>query len=148
MAWITNTHVKRYREHYHDTMGGHLYQGRFKSFPVQEDDHFLTVLRYVEANPLRAKLVSRAGEWPWSGESLRNGEFAPLFSDWPVPRPLDWSECVESRWKDEELAEVRESLNRGRPYGHKPWVEATAKRLGLNLTLRTRGGQRKAREFT
>ena len=73
LAWITNTHVKRYRQHYHDKVGGHLYQGRFKSFPVQDDGHLLTVLRYVEANPLRCGLSQRAREWPWSSCALREG---------------------------------------------------------------------------
>jgi putative transposase len=139
IAWISNTHVKRYRQHYHDTIGGHLYQGRFKSFPVQEDGHLLTVLRYVEANPLRAKLAARAGEWPWSSDSLRAGSFASLLSEWPVTRPADWSQWVESRWKDEELKDIRTSRDRGRPFGQSAWVQATARRLGLELTLRPRG---------
>src|SRR5665213_3718570 len=117
MAWISNAHVKRYRQHYHDKIGGHLYQGRYKSFPVQEDEHLLTVLRYVEANPLRAHLADRAGEWPWSGDALRKGQFAPLLSEWPLPRPPDWSDWVESRWKEDELREVRTSIARGRPFG-------------------------------
>src|SRR5271157_1281863 len=41
MGWVGVTHVRRYHEHYHSRGGGHLYQGRFKSFPVQEDDYFL-----------------------------------------------------------------------------------------------------------
>lgn len=45
-SWLTNTHVKRYRSHYQGT-SGHLYQGRYKSFPVQEDSYLLTLLRYV-----------------------------------------------------------------------------------------------------
>jgi putative transposase len=66
---LATAHVRRHFAHYHNTSGGHLYQGRFKSFPVQEDRHFLTVCRYVEANPIRANLVKRAEEWKWS--SLR-----------------------------------------------------------------------------
>jgi putative transposase len=147
MAWISNTHVKRYRQHYHDRIGGHLYQGRFKSFPVQEDGHLLTVLRYVEANPLRAGLAQRAGEWAWSSDALRNGPFASLLSDWPIPRPADWSQWVQSRWKEEELAELRVNLDRSRPFGHKAWVEATAKRLGLDITLRPHGGKRGSRKM-
>src|SRR5690348_16277831 len=50
LSWLTNTHVKRYRAHYPRT-SGHLYQGRYKSFPVKDDHYFLTLLRYVEANP-------------------------------------------------------------------------------------------------
>jgi putative transposase len=143
MAWISNTHVKRYRTHYHDTIGGHLYQGRFKSFPVQEDAHLLTVLRYVEANPLRAGLAERAGQWPWCSDSLRHGGFAAMFSEWPLPRPADWDQWVEARWKDEELESVRTSLQRGRPFGQEAWVGTMARRLGLEITLRPRGGQRK-----
>jgi putative transposase len=139
MAWISNTHVKRYRQHYHDRIGGHLYQGRFRSFPVQEDVHLLTVLRYVEANPLRARLAEHAGQWPWSTDALRRGVFASLFSDWPLPRPADWSEWVEARWKEQDLSEVRTSVSRGRPFGQDAWVQATAQRLGLELTLRRVG---------
>ncbi len=58
MHWLHNAHVRRYHPHYHSS--GHIWQGRFKAFPIQEDDHLLTVLRYVERNPVRANLVERA----------------------------------------------------------------------------------------
>ena len=66
MQQLTNTHVKRWKEHRHETGYGHLYQGRYKSFPVQTDDYFYQVVRYVERNPLRANLVACAELWPWS----------------------------------------------------------------------------------
>ena len=50
MAWVSTTHVRRWREHRRSAGEGHLYQGRFKSFLIQDDRHFLTVLRYVEAD--------------------------------------------------------------------------------------------------
>jgi len=56
MQWLQTTHVRRYHEHYRST--GHVWQGRFKAFPIQEDEHLLTVLRYVERNPLRAGLAA------------------------------------------------------------------------------------------
>ena len=59
MQWVTVTHTHRWHAHYHTTGEGPLYQGRFKSFPVQEDVHFLTVCRYVEANAVRASLEDR-----------------------------------------------------------------------------------------
>src|SRR3954464_6206193 len=63
--WLTHTHTQRWHAH-HGTSGmGHLYQGRFKSFPIAADEHLLAVLRYVERNPLRAGLVERAEEWRW-----------------------------------------------------------------------------------
>lgn len=138
MAWGTNTHVKRYR---HDKVGGHLYQGRFKSFPVQEDGHLLILLRYVEANPLRAALAERAGDWPWSSYALRlAGPWAQRWlSAWPLPRPAEWGEMVETRWGEAELAEVRASLDRGRPFGEPQWVRQSAVRLGLEASLRPPG---------
>ena len=63
VGWLSLTHTQRWHAHYHNPGSGHLYQGRFKSFPVQEEEHFLTVCRYVERNPLRANLVSRAEQW-------------------------------------------------------------------------------------
>ena len=66
VEWLTLTHTQRWHAHHHTTGTGHLYQGRFKSFPVQSDEHFLTVCRYVERNALRANLVKRAEDWLWN----------------------------------------------------------------------------------
>ena len=55
LRWITATHTMRYHAHYHTSGERHLYQGRFKSFPIQDDGHFLTVCRYVERNYRRAQ---------------------------------------------------------------------------------------------
>ncbi len=65
VGWLTLTHTQRWHAHRHSAGAGHLYQGRFKSFPIQTDDHFYTVARYVERNALRAKLVRRAEAWRW-----------------------------------------------------------------------------------
>ena len=64
MQWLLTSHVRRYHRHYHTS--GHVWQGRFKAFPIQQDEHLVAVLRYVERNPLRAKLVRRAENWTWS----------------------------------------------------------------------------------
>ena len=57
MRWLTVTHTQRWHAHYHNSGTGPICQGRFKSFPVQSDKHFITVARYVERNALRANLV-------------------------------------------------------------------------------------------
>src|SRR5258708_16550089 len=90
LSWVTNTHVKRYRAHYQRT-SGHLYQGRFKSFPVQQDSYFLTLMRYVEANPLRAKMVDQAEAWQWSSLGCDAEFAAKLLDPWPVIRPRNWT---------------------------------------------------------
>jgi putative transposase len=145
LGWVGVTHVRRHHEHYHSRGGGHLYQGRFKSFPVSSDDHFLTLCRYVEANAVRAKLVPRAEEWQWSGLWRRQhpeGDPLPL-TEWPVIRPTDWSRRVNRNLREEALSQLRECVTRGRPLGDPAWVQATAKRLHLEFTLRGPGRPRK-----
>src|SRR5438045_209518 len=65
MRLLTVTHTQRWHAHRHTAGTGPLYQGRFKSFPIEADEHLLIVLRYVERNPLRAKMRERAQMWPW-----------------------------------------------------------------------------------
>ena len=71
--WLTLTHTQRWHAHRHSTGSGHVYQGRFKSFPVQEDKHFYTVCRYVERNALRAKLAPGAERWRWGSDCPKYG---------------------------------------------------------------------------
>jgi putative transposase len=172
MRWLCNTHVRRWRQHWHTVGQGHVYQGRFKNFPVQSDRHLLTVLRYVESNPLRAAgLVRRAQDWRWS--SLRSacgigdgsdgdGERAahkrasnamtpqdqalrqfPRLSEPPIPRPRGWLDLVNQPLPPDRLAALRQSVTRGRPFGDPAWTTRTATRLGLAFTLRPRGRPRK-----
>jgi putative transposase len=144
MGWVGVTHVRRHHEHYHKRGAGHLYQGRYKSFPVAADDYFLTLCRYVEANPVRAKLVERADQWRWSGFSRRAHRKADLpLSPWPIERPRNWTILVNGELSAEELKTVRTCVSRGRPLGPEAWVEATASRLGLAYTLRGPGRPRK-----
>jgi len=142
MGWLTLTHAQRWHAYRRTAGSGHLYQGRFKSFVVQTDDHLLTVLRYVERNPLRANLVQSVEQWRWGSLWLR-GRGAPrytkLLSEWPVPRPMNWIELVNRPQTDRELAALRQSVNRGRPFGDRGWVERTARSLGLESTLRRPG---------
>jgi putative transposase len=147
MRWLSNTHVRRWRQHGHSVGQGHVYQGRFKSFPAQDDRHYLTLLRYVEANPLRAKLVRSAERWRWSslGATL-SPDGRPLLDDGPLPRPADWLKIVNEPMEAQTLASARESVKRGRPFGEAAWVKRTAARLGLDSTLRPRGRPKKKKE--
>jgi putative transposase len=142
MGWITLTHTQRWHAHHHSAGAGHLYQGRFKSFPVQEDDHFLTVCRYVERNALRAGLVVRADEWRWSSlwrMAQGNRLASPWLASWPLQRPEKWRDWVNEPQTDAELEVLRCSVQRGRPYGSGTWVQRIAEKLGLHGTLRPRG---------
>jgi putative transposase len=147
MRWLTVTHTQRWHAHYHSAGTGPVYQGRFKSFPVQEDDHLLTLLRYVERNPLRARLVSRAEAWRWSSLGQAQGdEENPVLAPWPIPRPRSWTKHVNQPQTDAEVQAIRESIVRGRPLGNEIWTQKTARRLGLESTLRARGRPAKKRK--
>ena len=144
MQWLTLTHTQRYHVA-HGTVGmGHLYQGRYKSFPVKDDGYYLTALRYVEANPVRAGLVPKAGEWPWSSLAVRQGRAAPLtLSEGPVELPAHWEELVHEPFEEAESRDMQKSIRRGAPFGDRVWTQATADRLGLESTLKPRGRPKK-----
>ena len=143
MQWLMTSHVRRYHRHYHGS--GHVWQGRFKAFPIQQDEHLLTVLRYVERNPLRARLVRCAKNWLWSSLAWRvRGKRPELLAEWPVACPRNWLANVNSVQSEAELAAVERSIARGSPLGDDRWVERTATRLGLESSLRPRGRPRKA----
>jgi len=144
MHWLLNAHVRRYHQHYHS--GGHLWQGRFKAFPIQEDEHLLTVLRYIERNPLRAGLVDRAERWPWSSLGAEAGGGAVALDPGPVARPAGWAAWVNEPMTEAEVESLRVSANRGRPYGAPEWAAVVARRLGLESSLRPRGRPPKAKK--
>jgi putative transposase len=139
MRWLTVTHTQRWHAAHRTSGSGPLYQGRFKSFPIEEDDHLLTVMRYVERNALRANLVRRAEAWRWSSLwRCVHGDAAGL-DDGPVALPRDWLRRVQSPRTEAELAALRRSVVRGAPFGDESWQERAAERLGLQSTLRPRG---------
>ena len=136
MQWWMTSHVRRYHRHYRST--GHVWQGRFKSFPIQQDDHLLTVLRYVVRNPVRAKLVESALQWPWS--SLQH----PTLADPPpIPLPHEWLRWIDEPLFEHELTRLRTCLTRQSPYGSMEWQAQFAKTADMTSTLRPRGRPRK-----
>jgi putative transposase len=143
LQWLLNAHVRRYHQHYHSS--GHIWQGRSKSFPIASDEHLLTVLRYVERNPVRARLTRRAERWRWcSAWGWRDGEQPPAYLDkGPAERRPDWLHWVNEPQTEAELQALRTSVSRGRPFGAVAWVKQMAARLGLEKTLRPRGRPRK-----
>ncbi|QEH37737.1 Transposase IS200 like protein [Aquisphaera giovannonii] len=145
MRWLTLTHTQRWHAHRRSAGSGHVYQGRFKSFPVSGDEHLLAACRYVERNALRANLVARAEHWRW-GSLARRVEPAgagPLLSDWPIERPADWVERVNAALSPAEEEAMQRSLRRGCPYGPPGWREEMVERLGLGSTVRPTGRPKK-----
>jgi putative transposase len=102
---LTVMHRLRWPAHYQTGGSGHLYQGRFQSFPIQGDQHWLTAMRYVERNPWRANFVDQAEDWHWSSASIRRsaaarGTSLATPSDPPLPRTWRaWSTVLNQRPK-------------------------------------------------
>lgn len=146
MQRLTVTHVTRWQKHRKQIGFGHVYQGRFKSFPVATDDYFYQVVRYVERNALRANLVSKAEQWPWSSLWIKqygSPEHRKMLSAWPLARPRNWLRYVNEVASDAELKALRRSCVRGTPYGSAAWVETTVAKLGLESTMRAPGRPKK-----
>ncbi len=137
---LTNTHTQRWQRAKDKVGHGHLYQGRFKSFPVETDDHFYALVRYVERNALRANLVETADAWRWGSLWRRvHGVRAPMLSDWQLAEPRNWLDLVNQPQTAAEVNAIRRSILRGCPFGNGVWVQRTAASLGLESTLRPRG---------
>jgi putative transposase len=145
------SHTQRYHR-CHGTCG-HVWQGRFKSPVIQDDDHLLCVLRYIEANPLRAKIVRKAGNYRWSsfaahGDGKPDELLDPIaayeaLAVRPATRQRRWTSHVHQTPDESELSAIRRSNATGLPYGEATWLKRLAKRLNLDLTIRPRGRPKK-----
>jgi putative transposase len=148
MQKLTVTHVRNWQEHRHRVGYGHVYQGRYKSFPVETDDYFYQVMRYVERNALRAELVPTAEAWRW-GSLWRRARRASAERLWlcdgPLPLPRGWRRLVNEPQSEAELEGIRRSVTRGQPLGRPDWARQTAADLGLESTFRSRGRPKQAR---
>ncbi len=146
MGWLTNTHTRRWHTAKGTIGQGHLYQGRYKSFLCQEDNHFLSLVRYVERNAKRANLVQRAEDWQWSSAWRREKgtqKQKSLLAPWPVEKPEDYLALLNEPQSEEEEKAIRKSVVRNSPYGKSGWVREMVKKFNLESTLRPRGRPKK-----
>lgn len=146
MRWLTLTHTQRWLINKNMVGYGHLYQGRYKSFPVQNDQHFLQLCQYVERNALRAGLTDRAESWRWGSAWIRKHgikEQKELLSEWPIPLDGDYYAMLNQKDDVETLRDLRESVNRGKPFGSDNWIKEIANKFNLGSTLKLRGRPKK-----
>jgi putative transposase len=144
---LTVAHTWRYHRRHRSS--GHVWQGRFKSPVIQGDDHLLVVLRYIEANPLRASMVADSADHRWSSYQYhglgRTDALLSPFPEWERLGPTEaerrrrWRAKVRALQSEEELRAVRASVCSGRPFGHAAWIEDIAERLRFDLHPRPRG---------
>jgi putative transposase len=132
---LFTTHVRHHHRKY--LTSGRLWQGRFKAFVIQEDEHLTTVIRYVERNALRAGLVTRAEDWRWGSLRWRMAvdQWRMELTAPPVPLPHNWVDYVNEPQTASELKSIRTSIQRDRPFGADDWVKRQARDLGLLQSL-------------
>ena len=147
MHWLTTTHVRHHRVATKSIGGGHLYQGTYKSFPVEKSEYLTTLIRYVEQNPLRAKLVKRAEDWKYSSLYRRmkgTPKQKKLLAKLPIDLPHQYLKEVNTIYNEDTLTEIRQSVQRGTPYGREHWVEKFVGTHHLESTVRVPGRPKKS----
>lgn len=145
MQWLTLTHTQQYHSRTKTIGYGHLYQGRYKSFLVAKDNYLLQLIRYVERNPLRAKLVKRAEDWRWGSayrKTHRTAQEQALLSDPIIELPADYPAWLNTPEEMDTLSHIRQSVNKGTPYGASKWVKKMVEKFDLLSTTRSRGRPR------
>jgi putative transposase len=112
-----------------------------------DEPYLLAATRYVELNPVRAKLAANAADWPWSsarvhlsGRDDRLVKVAPLLAMIP-----DWSDFLRSTIREEELHDLRRHSRTGRPLGSTTFLERLEAMVGRVLTPQKGGRPRKLR---
>jgi len=146
MSWLTLTHTQRWHASKETRGQGHLYQGRYKSFLCQEDNHFISLARYVERNALKANLIGKAEKWKWGSAYRREygtSKQKELLSSWPMQKPKDYLVWLNQPQLDDEESAIRKSIKRGNPYGGSRWSERIIKKFSLETTVRFRGRPKK-----
>ena len=94
---------------------GHVFQRRYWNKPVEGDGYLLKVIKYVEANPVRARLVGRADQWEWSSMWDRVTGERDLLHPCPLRLPDDWPLIVSMPLQQPDLDRIRRPTKRGRP---------------------------------
>lgn len=147
MRWLSMTHTQRWHSRYKTAGSGHLYQGRYKSFPIQTNEYLLQLFIYVEQNALRAKLVAKAEQWRWSSLYRREKgsiKEKKLLSSWPIDAPRDYFNLVNTLQTGAELESLRYCVKKGKPYGREDWIQRMVDEFNLVPTLRNPGRPKKA----
>lgn len=118
MEWVTGQYACAFRQRTETVGHGHVFQRRFWSTPIRDDQAFITVMRYVEANPRRADLVEWAEDWEWNSLAHRAEGWLWLSAP-PVVLPPAWESFVNTPMPSEVLSRIRRATvpQRGRPAG-------------------------------
>jgi putative transposase len=127
---------------------GHAWQGRFKSFPMDES-HCHNAIRYIERNPVRAGILPRAEDYLWSSAAAHCGlrDDLLLSGDCPLVGQIDnWSDWLKIDSDDLFRDTFHQHTATGRPLGSKQFLIDVGKKIGRDLLPRKRGPRPKTKQ--
>jgi len=142
---FSDTHV-RYTRRINSREGwkGHLWQGRFGSSPLDEP-YLLTAVRYVERNPVRAKIIEKPWEYRWSSAAYHSMKVQsdPIVNNDKILMELigDWKAYLREAGREDEMLRIRRESSSGRPVGDVDFIKVLEKTLNRVL-IRGRPGRR------
>lgn len=142
MHRLSNAHTRKVHAITQTNGAGHLYQGRYKSFLVDSDSYFLALVKYVERNPVRSKLVERCEDWQWGSSRRRisgTKEEKKLIDAPITPLPHGYKQWINTNENEEALAVIRTSVNKGVPFGGEKWTEQMVIKFHLESTQKNPG---------
>jgi putative transposase len=146
MHRLTNAHTRKVHAITKTNGSGHLYQGRYKSFLVDTDNYLMAVIKYVERNAVRAKLVNKCEDWQWGSAYRRvkgTKEEKKLIDNSPTPFPNRYTEWINTPDNSQDIELIRASALKGVPYGKEKWVNRMVATYHLESTLRDPGRPKK-----
>ena len=144
VRWLSHTHAVRCRAARGTRGDGRLYQGRFRSFPVERSEAW-SLLRFVERSAKSGGMVKRAEQWRWGSLWARRhpeAECHKLLSSALAPTPREWVRRVNAAVSEKDLARFQLSVQRSRPFGGERWQVNICRKWGLEHTMRPRGRPR------
>ncbi|MEK7115707.1 MAG: transposase [Patescibacteria group bacterium] len=148
MHRLSNAHTRKVHARTNTNGSGHLYQGRYKSFLVDSENYLLAVIKYVERNAVRAKLVRRCEDWQWGSAWRRvhgTTEQKKLLDRIPTSLPDDYTKWINASERPDNLDAIRISVNKSVPYGRAGWIEKMVLKHHLESTLKSPGRPKKSR---
>lgn len=142
MQWLGRHYVPYFNHKY--ARSGTLFQGRFKAAVLDAEQYFLVCSRYIEQNPVRAKLCNEPGEWPWSSYAHHIGHKTdsiitdhPLYwalGNTPFEREAQYQRLLAQSAPEHEIVQIQQTVIKGWALGSERFANGlearTLRRIG------------------
>jgi len=121
---------------------GRLWECRFYSSLVDREEYLWSVCKYIERNPVRAKIVNNPTQYAWSSAN-KIGKNDMFESIWDESQKMEYSEYLNRPENEEQVCLIRKNTHSGRPIGSAEFIERMSKILNIDLSTRPKGRPKK-----